>query len=51
MKKETLEKKKASRGLLLAYMLMGIVVLAVIIYVIIWWNYEFPKMIQLHFTF
>jgi len=42
-KKETREKKKARKGLTLAYTLTGIAILVVVIYMTFWFNFEFPK--------
>ena len=50
-KQETLEEKKASKSLMLAYILTGIAILAVIAYLLFWLNNEFPKTIHWHFTF
>ncbi len=46
-KKEMLEKKKAHKGLMLAYILTGIAILVVIIYMAFWFNFEFPKTIHI----
>jgi len=51
MKKELLEKKKAGKGLMLAYILTGIAILVVTAYVVFWLNNEFPKTIHWHFTY
>ena len=43
MKKEALEKKRARKSLMLAYILTGAAILVVIVYIAFWFNFEFPK--------
>lgn len=51
MKKETLEKKKANKSLLIAYILMGIAVLIEVVHLIFWYNNEAFKTVQWGFTY
>lgn len=51
MKKETLEKKKASKSLSIAYILTGVAILVVVGYLIFWYNNEAFKTVQWEFTY
>jgi flagellar basal body-associated protein FliL len=51
MKKETLEKKKARKSLLIAFILTGVAALAVIACLIFWYNNEAFKTVRWGFTY
>jgi hypothetical protein len=51
MKKETLEKKKVRKSLLITYALTAVAVLAVVVYLIFWYSNEAFKTVHWGFTY